>query len=138
MFSFEGANLKRPQMTYFKNWKTKISIFEYFSPSEMNSTQHFYPILTLKKYLLHRGPRGSQKSKKLFQWYPKNISGGVLLIKEKNHFFSTGCPISAARGCKLNFLRQIYSAILPSKPLFLTFYCYRALWVGKIAHALEG
>ena len=82
----------------------------------MNSTHHFYPILIpntsyVKKYLLHMGSQGSQKSFKKFVWYQKIMSGRVwkkiFLVKEKNlNYFCTGCPKSAVRGCKLNFWRK--------------------------------
>ena len=62
---------------FFKNVKTKIFIFEYFSkiPSELNSNHHFLPYSdpnttyvksSLFFFFVVGGHRGSQKSKNVF------------------------------------------------------------------------
>ena len=48
IYNIEDAMPKKPyNMPFFKKFKTKIFIFEYFPkiPLEMNSTHPFYPIL---------------------------------------------------------------------------------------------
>ena len=68
-FSLRMLCLKKPyNMDFFKKFKTKIFIFEYYPkiPLEMNSTHPFYPILIpntsyVKNFILFvGGPRGSQ------------------------------------------------------------------------------
>ena len=83
-------------LTFLKNVRTKIYIFEYFPkiPSEMNSTHPFYPILipntphvkfSLFFFLV---VEGSQKSKNIFY----DILKYFLDIIKKNIFRFLGPP----------------------------------------------
>ena len=109
-FSFEGA---RPEnLTFFKIFKTKIFIFEYFPkiPSVMNSTHPFYPIL------IHNTPyikfrfffilfvEHFNDLRKLFQL--EFVRRFFLLTKKK--YFCTGCPKSALRRGKTKFVEFFF------------------------------
>ena len=69
----------------------------------MNSIHPSYPIMSPNtsyvKQLFNRGPRGSQKSKKIDLMISKSLKD-FLITKKK---LCIECPKSAVRGCKLIF-----------------------------------